>query len=263
MRRLTGVFLFSFLGQVAHAANVEKPKISILAIFHFEQKKLDLHDIEKTPEIDNKAIKDIQGVIDEMGKYKANKIALENNVYDRKIGLDYAEYVAGRHLLDSGEKEQFGFRMAKTYGHKEIYGVDVHQPMYTLGPALEYVQKNQPRLLPFLADDEAIKKLSVALSKMTIAQGIKYVNSEEVEKIHRNLYGALPEAGNAFLNYGAEATAEWYKRNIGIVANLSRLAEPGDRILLVIGHAHKGILRDLIKNNPRLEYVESSTFLGK
>jgi hypothetical protein len=36
---------------------------------------------------------------------------------------------------------------------------------------------------------------------------------------------------------GADMVADWYKRNLRIFANLTRISEPGDRVFIIYGRA--------------------------
>jgi hypothetical protein len=47
----------------------------------------------------------------------------------------------------------------------------------------------------------------------------------------------MATVGSAKNYVGADVVSDWYKRNLKIYANLSRIAEPNDRILLIIGQA--------------------------
>jgi hypothetical protein len=67
-------------------------------------------------------------------------------------------------------------------------------------------------------------------------------------------------AGDTYV--GADLVAKWYARNIRIFSDLQKLAQPGDRILVIFGAGHAPILRELIKSDPNLELVEATGFLG-
>jgi hypothetical protein len=55
--------------------------------------------------------------------------------------------------------------------------------------------------------------------------------------------------------------AEWYERNLVIFANLAAVAQPGERVLLIIGAGHTPILRDLVRVHPDMALVEAVDFL--
>ena len=66
-------------------------------------------------------------------------------------------------------------------------------------------------------------------------------------------------AGDTYV--GADLLAKWYDRNIRIFSDLQRIAQPGDRVLVIFGAGHAAILRELIANDSRLELVEARRYL--
>jgi len=55
--------------------------------------------------------------------------------------------------------------------------------------------------------------------------------------------------------------ADWYKRNLRIFANLTRIAEPGDRIFIIYGQGHIKILSDLVVESPDFCLVDPLPYL--
>lgn len=53
----------------------------------------------------------------------------------------------------------------------------------------------------------------------------------------------------------------WYNRNLRIFANIRRLIEPGDRVLVLIGAGHVPILRHAVQASPELKLVEVAAVL--
>ena len=66
-------------------------------------------------------------------------------------------------------------------------------------------------------------------------------------------------AGDGYI--GARVVSEWYARNLSMFANIARLAQPGDRILVIVGMGHAPILRQLVRDHPALELVEPLRYL--
>jgi hypothetical protein len=60
---------------------------------------------------------------------------------------------------------------------------------------------------------------------------------------------------------GLEPTAKLYRRNLRIFANLTRIAEPGDRILIIYGASHAHFFRDFIASHPRMTVVDPLDYL--
>lgn len=55
---------------------------------------------------------------------------------------------------------------------------------------------------------------------------------------------------------GLEPTAKLYRRNLRIFANLTRVAEPGDRILVIYGANHASYFRAFIEDHPGMTVVD-------
>jgi hypothetical protein len=66
-------------------------------------------------------------------------------------------------------------------------------------------------------------------------------------------------AGDGYI--GARVVADWYERNLHIFANLAAVAQPGERVLLIIGGGHAPILRDLVRVHPDMRLVEALDYL--
>lgn len=62
--------------------------------------------------------------------------------------------------------------------------------------------------------------------------------------------------------YGTtDPIANWYKRNLRMFTNLYRLAQPRERILLVVGAGHGAILRRLAIDAPDVCLVDTMRVL--
>jgi hypothetical protein len=53
----------------------------------------------------------------------------------------------------------------------------------------------------------------------------------------------------------------WYQRNLIIFANLAELVEPNDKIMLLIGSSHVGILNGLLNDSGLFEVVSAADYL--
>ncbi|MEM9525985.1 MAG: DUF5694 domain-containing protein, partial [Bacteroidota bacterium] len=62
-------------------------------------------------------------------------------------------------------------------------------------------------------------------------------------------------------NVGARFTAKWWERNIMIMSNIDRVTSPNDRILVIIGAAHRALLKDFFEDRQDVEYLEIQDYL--
>jgi len=75
----------------------------------------------------------------------------------------------------------------------------------------------------------------------------------------------MPEFGKDDLYPGADWVQYWYGRNLKIFVNLTRITEPGDRILLIIGAGHVWLVQQFAKESgyyileSPLKYLKSNS----
>jgi hypothetical protein len=62
---------------------------------------------------------------------------------------------------------------------------------------------------------------------------------------------------------GADEVASWYTRNLHIFANIARVAQPGERVLVIMGSGHGHLLRQFIDESPDLELVSAEPYLAR
>jgi hypothetical protein len=75
------------------------------------------------------------------------------------------------------------------------------------------------------------------------------------------MYLRLARVGAGDGYAGADLLSRWYERNIRIFANLQRVVEPGDRVVVLIGSGHAPILRELVTYDPTMRRVEAVEYL--
>ena len=96
----------------------------------------------------------------------------------------------------------------------------------------------------------------------SIVEMYKTLNSKDFNEMqHRYNFLAFNDVDPGDDSVGIKFVADWYRRNLHILANLSKLSEENDRILVLYGAGHLKLLRDLINDN--LEYVEALQYLRK
>lgn len=93
-------------------------------------------------------------------------------------------------------------------------------------------------------------------SQVRLLDYLKHINSEES---HQYGYGVYL-VGDFKLDdvRGADILSIWwYNRNLRIFRKLQQITENSDdRILIIIGNGHAGVLRQLIESSPEYEFIE-------
>jgi hypothetical protein len=57
--------------------------------------------------------------------------------------------------------------------------------------------------------------------------------------------------------------ANWYRRNLHIFANIARVAQPGERVLVIMGSGHGTLLRQFVDESPDLDLVSAEPLLAR
>ena len=97
----------------------------------------------------------------------------------------------------------------------------------------------------------------------TVGEALRFMNREESVRQGQQLYveGLKPDPYSNALYGNTDPVANWYKRNLRIFTNVYRIAEPGDRILLLIGSGHNAILRQLAIDSGDFCLVDTLAYL--
>jgi hypothetical protein len=86
------------------------------------------------------------------------------------------------------------------------------------------------------------------LRALTVTAYVQRINADSAVRTDHSRYLdlLLSDSESAELYHGADLLTNWYKRNLRIFANLNRVTIIGrDRVLLLIGAGHRGILDQL------------------
>lgn len=78
---------------------------------------------------------------------------------------------------------------------------------------------------------------------------------------HRKLYYGMMRFGDADQQVGAELNSYWYMRNAKMFAKADLVAEPGDRILMIVGSGHKYWLDHFVTESEGYALVDARPYL--
>lgn len=96
-----------------------------------------------------------------------------------------------------------------------------------------------------------------------LLEAYQRINSTGYEERTKAYYTNYARIGVDNDYYGLGWLNWWYQRNLIIFANLSELVtkDSDERILLLIGAAHKGILSQMLKDSKMFEVVDTLEYL--
>lgn len=237
----------------------EEPSIDVLVLgsFHFKHAP-EFNAIEAAEQQ-----KEIKRLVNSLAEFQPNKIAVE---YERKDSLMvdslYRSYRNGTHKLTVNEREQIGFRLAGQLGHQKIHPIDYQKP-WGMNETLKWARKNNPEFIEYVEQwqKENAKMDSVMHRNRTIGEILSVYASESfIDRVQKIRMKTL-EVG-ADKNYiGVDPVASVYERNMRIFANLTSIAEPGDRILIVYGAGHSYFFNEFIRQHPDMQLVDVKEYL--
>jgi hypothetical protein len=101
------------------------------------------------------------------------------------------------------------------------------------------------------------------LMESSIADYLAWLNSDaEIASGHAAYIEMLLPSGGTGIYSRADQVTNWYQRNIRIFTNLNRVTEHGtDRVLLIMGSGHLGILRQFALDSPSFCLADTEAYL--
>lgn len=258
------VRLFSVLPVAAQApAAVEPAHVLVLGTYHFANPGLDVVKVEVADVLSATRQAEIQAVVDALARFRPTKIAVEHEpALAPRLDSLYHAYRSRQHELSRNETEQLGFRLGAMFEHPRVYPID-HRGEFPFGAVMEYAQVHDPSFVA-LANEELARIAAESNQRQrdnTIGEILRLSNAPTELAEGHGLYMRIAPVGAGDTYVGAGLLSKWYERNIHIFANLQRVAEPGDRILVIIGSGHAPILRELITYDPVLLLVDALEYL--
>lgn len=251
--------------------DAELPKILLVGTFHFEYYDLDAHVTAKDKRVNVKAPdrqKEMEELVDHIARFKPTAIAVESGTNTGYLMRRYQAYRTTDTLTRTDEVDQIGFRVMKRFDLDTILGVDAPglvNDLYDgpdsliLRPILDSIYTDWD----FISDDPESQRYKAMLTasdefytRHTLLESFQYLNTT---KMQDRDYGAYLAGDFKLGQYrGADALAmHWYSRNLRIFRNIQELQlKPDDRLLVLFGAGHMGVLRHLFECSPEFELVK-------
>ncbi|MCS6625433.1 DUF5694 domain-containing protein [Roseibacterium beibuensis] len=230
----------------------------ILGVYHMDNPGLDAENLRADDVLSDRRQREIDALARALVKYRPSKVAVEAPYGDRVWPSRYLEYLQGQRSLGRNEIEQVGFRVARTMGHNAIYPIDY--PMFMSGLRHDEVERRPPSQPSEGASPSADE---ARLSRSTVTEFLIHLNDPgRIATDHAAYMGLLaPDSSTTALYERVDRLTFWYQRNHRMMANLVRVSEPGDRVLLVVGAGHLQIMRDLARDAPFICLMDTQKYL--
>ncbi len=259
------VIVFQFQNaQSQNNKKSKKAKIAMLGMFHFGATN-DVGAIVMKDVLGKKRQSEIKEVVQKLASYKPTKVLVEHSVHlDSSLNVDYKKYLKGEFKLPKKEKYQIGFRLAKLLGHKKVYAIDSKLPLPFDAISKFCQQNNRMDELNLMMKKvfEFTGSKTKELSNTTLANFLKDNNTNKMDQFTNETYlSTILNFGNTANEVGAELSSKWYKRNMMILRNIDKVIEDRDNALVIIGAAHRAVIKDFVNNRSDLNYTEIASFL--
>lgn len=224
-------------------------RVMLLGLFHFDNPGMDAVKYRPRDVMQPAEQAYLAALSQRLADFRPTRVVLEYPAgSDEKINQRYADYLAGRLELPRNEIYQIGFRVARLAGLARVHGFDVDAPGGE--PALwGYLSKEpwaEQRLEGLIRTESA--RLEEAHRTLSLAELLRMSNSPAEDRRNKSFYMLLNDVGaNYGLFHGADASAQWWQRNLRMYALLQRQAPPGERLLVIAGSGHTALLRDFLR----------------
>ena len=234
------------------------PQISLLGIFHFAG-TTDYSSVEFESLESEQRQAEIMDILDQLERFQPTKVLVEYpSARAARLDSTYQAYLAGTQELTINEIEQLGFRLAERMEHASIYAIDFPLDL-PFGELIAYAEEHdKERFEAFLASIEAQDELeSEYLAENSLLDYLIFRNTDEEDIRNKDQYlNGTAKFVNDTTYIGAEFAAKWWERNFMMMSNIDQLMEENDRLLVIVGAAHRAILRDFFEDRRDVEYVE-------
>lgn len=226
----------------------DQVEVMILGTFHFAQ-------TDEVDVLEPRRQTELARVLDGLERWAPDRIAVESaHAAQARLDSSYAAY-RGRAEPDLGsanEVAQIGFRLARRLSHDRVFAADV--PINLWDDSIQVFDDRWP------ASREGLRARwplrydggEEPTAEMSIASILEILNEDAVPGNSDMYAGFLPLVEDE-VYAGALKLRPWYDRNLRIVQNLFRIADPADgRLLLVIGSGHLRVLKQILELTPQL-----------
>ena len=271
MLKQTALLLVSFALTTSAMVNAQTPsdapppQVMVLGTFHFTGGGSDLINSEVDDFRSPRRQAEIAEVLDRLEAFAPTRILVElRPEHEADFNMAYQAWLAGERDLTVNERQQIGMALAGRLGHNRLYAVDVEGNMDfdgMMGAAANAGQQDVIR--DFSAYADQIRALTVVQDapERTVRERLIDQNSQPMRDMH-SIYLLLAQMGPAENPAGAREMTNWWGRNLHIFANISRHAEPGERLLVIYGSGHKYLLDQFVDRAPNMVWVDPLPYLA-
>lgn len=259
------VLMFSAAAPAHAQTPAPRAQVMVLGTYHMDNPGQDYANPTADDVLAPHRQAQIAAVAQALAEFRPTRIAIEAEPrYDSLFNARYAQYRAGARPLGRDEREQLGFRLAAMLGHDRLYPVDYKLDM-DVGAVMQYAAQNgQGELAQRMGStiQAIVAEMNARMATTPVGAILAEANSARADSMH-GWYLVMATVGRDTTYAGAREVANWYTRNLHIFANIARVAQPGERVLVIMGSGHGTLLRQFVDESPELDLVSAQPFLAR
>lgn len=272
--RLTAFFAAALILLLPAGAQDEEQKpepiqVLLLGTYHMANPGQDLVNAEAEDVTTPKRQAELEALAARLAEFAPTVIAVEREPDEPSL-IDpvYESFTREDLKTNRNERAQIGYRLASDLGLEHVYAVDVGEGEISFFP-FDEVQAYEEKYGPEGKTEELVGWISTVMEEFsemqdtaTISELLAWQNdADRTTEQQQVFYYGLMDMANSEDKPGARLNYGWYARNALIFANVTRVAKPGDRVLLIYGAGHNYWLRHFAQNTPGFEYVDPMPYL--
>jgi len=239
-------------------------EVLVLGSYHMGNPGRDIFNLKADDVLAPQRQSEMRELLDVLASFRPTKIAIEAASDHPKI-KQYQDYLAGKYEPGRDERDQIGFRLAKELNLTNIYGIDADGDFPFL-PVQDYAKAHgrEKELESLMAQaGKMVQDDNEFLKTHSVLQMLVRTNSGE--SVRRGLagYSLFAHFGEEHNYAGAGLLTKWYERNMRIHTHLLNIIQPGDRVLVIYGSGHLGLLRQAVQADPTLKLRTLEEFSGR
>lgn len=244
--------------------------VMVLGTYHMGNPGLDLVNAQVDDVTRPQRQREIQAVVDALARWRPTKVLIEWQMPAPFTVPQYRTFMPAQLATDRNEIVQIGFRLARQLGHADVYGFDEQsgegEPEYFQFDRVQAFAEAHGRSA-LIEDTLAYFRRGAAEMEAlqrdhSVAQLLLRNNDPDRERAEhaRGYYFVLP-LGDTDNQAGAEFNAYWYMRNAKMFGKIALIAEPGDRVLVLVGSGHRYWLTHFAGLVPGFRAVDPRPYL--
>lgn len=244
-------------------------QVMVLGVYHFANPGRDVVNMEIDDVLAEGRQAELHELSQRLAAFAPTAIAVESR-RSRDDCLDprFLEFTPQRLREDRNETVQIGHRLAHDLGLQRVYAIDEQEgelPFFPFERVQAFAAENghADELQAMIARVQtAAAELSAEQATAPIYEQLaRHNDPADILAGHEELYYSLLKFSKRSDHAGAALNYGWYARNAVIFSNLTEIARPGDRVLLVYGAGHAYWLRHFAEHTPGFELVDPLSFL--